>query len=116
MQSRRQGNVFGSARHAGGFEPLLRDRNHNFRLGERKPTGQWLSIDHQTIDSLERISSFSTAGSGVESTLASAARLGGALQALVADFAGKFRRQVEFVVDDVFHMDAGGAGVFQQDW
>ena len=68
-----------------------------------------------SLAALSSASNFSTARSGMAS-LASAARLGGTFQALIPDVAGKLRWQVEFVVDDVFHMDAGGAGVFQHQW
>jgi len=36
-------------------------------------------------------------------------------EALVADVAGEFGGEVEFVVDDVFHVDAGDACVLQYD-
>jgi hypothetical protein len=33
---------------------------------------------------------------------------------VVSDVAGEFRGEVEFVVDNVFHVDAGGAGVLKE--
>ena len=35
---------------------------------------------------------------------------------MVPDVAGKVRREVEFVVDDVFHVDASDPGVLKENW